>query len=59
MSAVIEEAKEIAKARREQVIPMPMDISAVAQHTVDPIMDVKANQHEWIEEDYDSMDPFR
>ena len=30
VAVVLEEVKDIAKARREQIIPMPMDISQVA-----------------------------
>ena len=42
--AVLEEVKEIAKARREQVIPTPMDISRVAD---DPNAGTKNHVRDW------------
>ena len=35
--AVLEEVKELAKSRREQLVPVPMDISSVAQAPDDPL----------------------
>ena len=42
--AVLEELKEIAEARREQVVPTPMDICHVAD---DPNAGTKIHAHDW------------
>ena len=39
--AVLEEVKELAKSRREQLIPVPMDISHVVPAPVDPQTSMK------------------
>ena len=46
------EAKELAKSRREQGVPIPMDISEIGQGPAEPGVEARGGNYDWREDEW-------
>ena len=51
VQSVIEEVKELAKARRDQCVPTPMDISVVAGGDTTGAQPIGGDEDDWLQQD--------